>query len=50
MEIIRLSGYTELEKVAICKKYLFAKQVQENGLTAENMRISDGVYSEIINR
>ncbi len=50
MEIIRLSGYTELEKVAICKKYLFAKQIQENGLTAHNMRISDGVYSEIINR
>jgi ATP-dependent Lon protease len=50
MEIIRLSGYTELEKTAICKKYLIEKQVQENGLKLENVAVDDAVYSEIINR
>ena len=50
MEIIRLSGYTELEKIAICKKYLLEKQLKENGLKLENVTVHDGVYSEIINR
>jgi ATP-dependent Lon protease len=50
MEIIRLSGYTELEKIAICKKYLIEKQLQENGLKLENVKVDDGVYSDIINR
>jgi len=50
MEIIRLSGYTELEKVAICKKYLLDKQLQENGLKPENVKVDDGVFSDIINR
>jgi ATP-dependent Lon protease len=50
MEIIRLSGYTELEKIAICKKYLLEKQLQENGLVPANVKVSDEVYSEIINR
>jgi ATP-dependent Lon protease len=50
MEIIRLSGYTELEKVAICKKYLVEKQLQENGLKPENLKVDDAVFSDIINR
>ena len=50
MEIIRLSGYTELEKIAICKKYLLEKQLKENGLKLENVTVEDTVYSEIINR
>jgi ATP-dependent Lon protease len=50
MEIIRLSGYTELEKIAICKKYLLEKQLAENGLTIANMKVDDQVYSDIINR
>jgi ATP-dependent Lon protease len=50
MEIIRLSGYTELEKVAICKKYLLEKQLEENGLKLTNVKVTDEVYSEIINR
>jgi ATP-dependent Lon protease len=50
MEIIRLSGYTELEKIAICKKYLLEKQLGENGLKPENVKVDDIVYSDIINR
>jgi ATP-dependent Lon protease len=50
MEIIRLSGYTELEKIAICKKYLLEKQLAENGLTIANVKVDDQVYSDIINR
>ena len=50
MELIRLSGYTELEKIAICKKYLIEKQLEENGLKPENVDVSDAVFSEIINR
>jgi ATP-dependent Lon protease len=50
MEIIRLSGYTELEKIAICKKYLIEKQAQENGLKPHNIKVDDLVYSDIINR
>ena len=50
MEIIRLSGYTELEKVAICKKYLIEKQLEENGLKLSNVKVEDAVFSDIINR
>jgi ATP-dependent Lon protease len=50
MELIRLSGYTELEKVAISKKYLLPKQIQENGLKEKNIIVDDGVIVEIIRR
>ena len=41
MEVIVLSGYTQEEKVAICKKYLVPKQLEENGITAENVEFSE---------
>ena len=50
MEVIRLSGYTEPEKVAICKKYLYPKQVVENGLEEKNLEINDTAYIEVIRR
>lgn len=50
MEIIRLSGYTELEKLAIAKRYLFPKQLKENGLEESNLELEDGGYLEIIRR
>jgi ATP-dependent Lon protease len=50
MEILRLSGYTELEKLAIAKKYLFEKQVQENGLKTHNVQLDDSAYIEVIRR
>ncbi|HMO02396.1 MAG TPA: endopeptidase La [Oligoflexia bacterium] len=50
MELLRLSGYTELEKLAIAKKYLIEKQIQENGLEAKNISVDDAVYVELIRR
>ncbi len=50
MEILRLSGYTELEKLAIAKKYLLEKQIVENGLTMENVEIDDEVILEVVRR
>ena len=50
MEILQLSGYTEPEKLAIAKKYLYPKQVEENGLTDENLELDDSAYREMIRR
>ncbi len=48
MEIIRLPGYTELEKLNIAKQFLVKKQIQENGLSAENVYFSDKAILTII--
>ncbi len=50
MEVIQLSGYTELEKLAICKKYLLIKQLEANGLKADQITIDDDSYMELIRR
>ncbi len=50
MEIIRLPGYTELEKLAIAKGHLLPKQAKANGLTVEQLQISDGAILEVIQR
>ncbi len=50
MEIIQLSGYTEIEKLAISKKYLYTKQVEENGLKPHNVQIDDDAFYEVIRR
>ncbi len=41
MEIIRLSGYTEEEKLEISKRHLLPKQIDENGLQKKDIKISD---------
>ncbi|MCP4682429.1 MAG: endopeptidase La [Desulfobacterales bacterium] len=50
MEIIMLSGYTELEKLNIAKQFLIKKQVEENGLTPENISFSDKALFTIIRK
>src|ERR687892_260538 len=48
MEIIRIAGYTELEKLSIAKKYLMEKQKEANGLTRENLDFTDNAILGVI--
>ncbi len=48
MEVIRLSGYTEQEKLQIAKRYLVPRQLEAHGLSAKNVRISSPVLRTII--
>jgi len=48
MEIIRIAGYTELEKLSIAKKYLLSKQIEANGLSAENVAFADNAILGVI--
>jgi ATP-dependent Lon protease len=48
MEIIRIAGYTELEKLSIAKKYLLEKQKEANGLTPENIAFTDNAILGLI--
>ncbi len=48
MEIIRIPGYTEDEKIEIAKRHLLPKQLKENGLKESEWSISDGALRDII--
>ncbi|MCK5648006.1 MAG: endopeptidase La [Gammaproteobacteria bacterium] len=48
MEVIRLPGYTEEEKVNIVSRYLIPKQLKNNGLKATELTISDGAIHDIV--
>lgn len=48
MEVIRLAGYTEDEKLNIAKKYLVPKQLELNGLKTQELAITDQALHEII--
>jgi ATP-dependent Lon protease len=48
MEIIRLDGYTEEEKLAIGREHLLSRQLERNGLTAEEVAVSDDAIRRII--
>jgi len=48
MEIIRLPGYTEDEKLQIAKKFLWAKQLKAHGLSNRNLEISDAGLVRLI--
>jgi len=50
MEIIRLPGYSEEEKVEIAKRYLIPRQVQQTGLKPEDCAIPDETLKRIISR
>jgi ATP-dependent Lon protease len=47
MELIRLSGYTEDEKVHIAKQYLLPKQIKSNGLKEGELTVTDGAIHDI---
>ena len=48
MEIIRLPGYTALEKHEIAKRYLIPRQMEENGLVSEDLRFTRSAVDEVI--
>jgi len=48
MEIIQLPGYTEEEKLQIAKRYLVRRQLEANGLKADQVQIGDAVLSAIV--
>jgi ATP-dependent Lon protease len=48
MEVIRISGYTEDEKVNIAQTYLMPKQIKNAGLSEDEIKISEGVIRDIV--
>ncbi len=48
MEVIRLSGYTEEEKINIARRYLVPKQLKNNGLKPDELHITEGALRDII--
>ena len=47
MEVIRLSGYTELEKLEIAKRFLVKKQMEQTGLTEKDIQFTDQGLAEL---
>jgi len=50
MEVLRLPGYTEREKVEIAKRHLIPKQLKSHGLRTENISFTEDALQEIIRR
>ena len=48
MEVIRLPGYTEIEKLSIARKFLAKRQILQNGLSEDNVHFSDQGLLNII--
>jgi len=48
MEVIRLAGYTEDEKISIANKYLLPKQIKDNGVKDKEMKLEDDIIKEVI--
>ena len=48
MEVIRLAGYTEEEKMAIATKFLVPKKLKEHGLTTRNLKIGKTILQAVI--
>ncbi|HPL97475.1 MAG TPA: endopeptidase La [Smithellaceae bacterium] len=48
MEVIRIAGYTEQEKMQIARKFLVKKEMEANGLNAENIEFTNGALLRII--
>lgn len=50
MEIIQLAGYSDREKLNIAKQYLIARQIKENGLTPDQLEITDAAINLLTTR
>ena len=48
MEVIRLAGYTEDEKVAIALRYLLPKQMENNGVRAKELQLNESAVRDIV--
>jgi ATP-dependent Lon protease len=48
MEVIRLSGYTEDEKTSIALRYLFPKQLENNGVKAAELDVTESAVRDIV--
>ncbi|WP_039765628.1 endopeptidase La [Caldicellulosiruptor sp. F32] len=48
LEVIEITGYTEEEKVEIAKRYLFPKQIEQNGLKKSQIRYDEAVIRDVI--
>jgi ATP-dependent Lon protease len=48
MEVIRLSGYTEDEKTSIAMKYLLPKQMENNGVKAEELNVTEDAVRDVV--
>ncbi len=48
MEVIRLDGYTEDEKIQIARDHLLARQLERNGLSADEVDVTDGALRVIV--
>jgi ATP-dependent Lon protease len=50
MEMLRLSGYSEEEKIEIARRYLIARQLRETGLTIDQFAITDEALRDVVGR
>jgi len=50
LEIVRLAGYTEFEKIEIAKRHLIPKQLEQNGLQGAHLEIPDEALRTVIRR
>ena len=48
MEVVRLSGYSEEEKHAIARRYLLPRQLEQSGLPADEIEVTDEALQELI--
>jgi ATP-dependent Lon protease len=48
MEVLELSGYTEVEKVKIARRYLVPRQLEEHGLSAKKLEIEDDALRSVV--
>ena len=50
LEVIRLPGYTEREKIEIAQRHLIPKQIESHGLAAKNVTFADDALEELVRR